>query len=519
MRPITNWTILGCRLAVCVLIGYWSAIFIGTHLPASIRITPDVNDKLKHYGAFAGLTLLMCYCTTSNNTVKRFGTIAVVILIYAMVDEWTQRFVPRRVPSVADFLADAAGMLTIMIPYVVVHRWRLRRADGPAHRDYPNGPTESTGQSIDLESDSSSSKLHRDPPPPSVALPVSTNEVLTNEVLTNEVLTGEVPTAPFPTTANAMNVALSNASGPNPRPTTVATATRSAATSVLTGVAALAFICLGVHSVVAIEPSSAVSQTPAVDSATEPSPIGRAWFEAMDSGDMDVKIILRDSTRGNVIVRNKTDKDLLVRLPNTFAAVPVLGQGMGGMGGMGGGGMGGGGMGGGGAQAGGGGMGGGGMGGGGMGGGGMGGGGMFRIAPEKQRKLPVQIVCLEHGKSDPNPKLNYKMVPLTQFSDDPQIAVVCEKLGNGEVTQKVAQAASWHIMDKLSWMELAHKNSVESKYTGNVRWFSPVELRFAQTLVSYAASLTAAESRQMVAEDTSRPGTLGVTSQSAGVNR
>ena len=106
---------------------YWVTIFVGTHLPASIRLTPDVSDKLKHFVAFAGLTFLMCYATTSRRTLARFGTIAAVVLIYAAVDEWSQRFVPRRVPSVGDFLADAAGMLTVMLPYIAMHRWWMRR--------------------------------------------------------------------------------------------------------------------------------------------------------------------------------------------------------------------------------------------------------------------------------------------------------------------------------------------------------------------------------------------------------
>jgi hypothetical protein len=200
-----------------------------------------------------------------------------------------------------------------------------------------------------------------------------------------------------------------------------------------------------------------------------------------------------------VLVKNLTDKPLDVKLPASFASVPVLAQGMMG-GGMGGGGMGGGGMGGGGGQAGGGGMGGGGMGG--MGGGGMGGGGGFmRLAPEKMRKVAVETVCLEHGKPDPNPRMAYKMVPLEQFTQDETVRVLCESLGNRQVTQNAAQAAAWHLMDGLTWHELATKNRVESKYTGNVRWFSNIELRTAQAIVSEAARI--AKARQESSDGTS----------------
>lgn len=223
-------------------------------------------------------------------------------------------------------------------------------------------------------------------------------------------------------------------------------------------------------------------------------------FEAMDAGQVDVKFIPHDASKANVLVKNLTDKPLEIRLPSAFAGVPVLGQmGMGGMGGMGGGmgGMGGGGMGGGGGgQAMGGGMGGGGMGGMGGGMGGMGGGmgGMMRVAPERMRKMQVTTVCLEHGKPDPNPKMAYKIVPLDQVTKDSNVTVLCEALGNGLVTQNTAQAAAWHLMDKMSWSELAAKNRVESKYLGTIRWFSPIELKTAVAVVSECKRI--AEERQ-----------------------
>ncbi|QDT10096.1 hypothetical protein [Stieleria marina] len=213
--------------------------------------------------------------------------------------------------------------------------------------------------------------------------------------------------------------------------------------------------------------------------------VNAEFFAAMDAGQIDVKFIPRDATQANVLVKNLTDKPLHIQLPAAFAGVPIQAQGMGGMGGggMGGGGMGGGG--GGGGQAAGGGMGGGGMGGGGMGGGGMGGGGGFmRVPPERMKKMQVTTVCLEHGKPDPNPKMAYKIVPLEKFTKDENVRVLCEALGNGLVTQNTAQAAAWHMLDDLSWDFLAKKNRVESKYTGNVRWFSVFELRTAVAVVN-----------------------------------
>ncbi len=192
-------------------------------------------------------------------------------------------------------------------------------------------------------------------------------------------------------------------------------------------------------------------------------------FQAIDEGKIEVNFIPKDATQATVVFKNKTDKALDLRLPDAFGAVHVHGQlgGMGGMGGMGGGmgGMGGG------------------MGGMGGGMGGMGG-GMFRVEADKTRKAKVPCVCLEHGKKDPNPRMKYKIVPIEQINNDPRVSKLCELLGKGRVAQNTLQAAAWHIANGLSWEELAHKNRVESKYTGNVRFFNPVELRSAFQLSS-----------------------------------
>jgi len=197
-------------------------------------------------------------------------------------------------------------------------------------------------------------------------------------------------------------------------------------------------------------------------------------FEAMEAGQIEAKIVPRNAAEATVLIKNLTDKPLALRMPAAFASLPVLAQGFGG--GMGGGGMGGGG---GGGQAGGGGMGG---GGGGM--GGMGGGGAFRVAPEQLRKLKVTTVCLEHGKPDPNPKMEYRIAPLEEFTNDGRIHALCEVLGRGLVSQNVAQAVAWHVMDKMPWETLAAKNRKESKYIGNVRWFSPRELNLAMRVAA-----------------------------------
>ncbi len=54
----------------------------------------------------------------------------------------------------------------------------------------------------------------------------------------------------------------------------------------------------------------------------------------------------------------------------------------------------------------------------------------------------------------------------------------------------------------MSWDELAKKNRVESKYVGNVRWFSPIELRTAVAVAGEAKRI--AEERGKTEESESQ---------------
>ncbi|MCG8648812.1 MAG: hypothetical protein MI861_03210 [Pirellulales bacterium] len=210
-------------------------------------------------------------------------------------------------------------------------------------------------------------------------------------------------------------------------------------------------------------------------------------FAAVDAGQIDVKFIPTNAARANVLIENKTDQVLHVKLPEAFAAVPVLGQfnqqqgfGLGQAGG--GNGVGGG------SQGLGGGLNQGGNQGFGLGnrGGQQGNGfgvGFMRIPPQKTRKVKVATVCLEHGKPDPNPRIAYQMIPIEQFTDDDRVVALCRKLGQGLIPQNTAQAAAWHLANGLDWEQIAKLNRVESRYRGNIRFFNSHELAGAKQVV------------------------------------
>ena len=170
-------------------------------------------------------------------------------------------------------------------------------------------------------------------------------------------------------------------------------------------------------------------------------------FKAMKDGSLTARLILKNSREGNVLIENKTDQPLTVKLPDAVVGVQVLKQG--GMGG----GMGGGG--GGGGQSSGGGMGGG--GGGQQGGGGGGGMGMFSIPPRKVVRLPYRGVCLEHGKREPTSRMRYALIPVEQYSKDASLHELLTLVARGQLPTPVAQAAAWNINSKMPWQSLAAK--------------------------------------------------------------
>ena len=254
----------------------------------------------------------------------------------------------------------------------------------------------------------------------------------------------------------------------------------------------------------------------AADSAEAPSSSASSatgvpdLFEAQERQLVSLRYIPNDSKSAQIIVTNRTRRPLTLRLPAAFAGIPVLAQ-MGGMGGMGGGNQGGfaaGGIGGGPQTTGGGagGLGGQGMNGMGGGGMGMGGGGAFSIPPERSRTFRVPTVCLEHGKPEPSSRMPYQLAKPEAFSSDPKLSVVLESLGRGELSQKVAQAAAWHIANGLSWEKLAAEKINHPGGIPDEPYFSPMELAAAHRVVAVATELAARRQQADASEATAKNG-------------
>ncbi len=223
----------------------------------------------------------------------------------------------------------------------------------------------------------------------------------------------------------------------------------------------------------------------------DPSAQTVEMFAAMEKGDISVRLIPKDSTESQVLIKNETDQPLNVKLPDAFAGVPVLAQqafgGAGGGGGHHSGSSGsshngnnqnqgtGGGM------------------------GGMMGGGMFNVPPEKIGKFKIPTVCLDHGKAEPRPAIPYTIKPIESYSSKPGVRELCEMLGSGKVSQRAAQAAAWHLNNGMSWEQLAAKRV--RHLTGQSQpYFSPAEIQVGMQLANSALRASKEKEKEKAAK-------------------
>ena len=86
------------------------------------------------------------------------------------------------------------------------------------------------------------------------------------------------------------------------------------------------------------------------------------------------------------------------------------------------------------------------------------GGGFFSIPPERTVRVPYVSACLNHGKPDPSSRLEYKLVPVEEYTKDEVLGELIRMVGSGRVNQHSAQAAIWNRTDNMSWQDLASKN-------------------------------------------------------------
>ncbi len=95
-----------------VLAVYWTALCVGTHIPATAAGLPvQVSDKLIHSVAYAGLAFLLALVLPRLG-LRRWRLYVMALLIaacYGALDELGQIPIPGRCADISDWYADVAG--------------------------------------------------------------------------------------------------------------------------------------------------------------------------------------------------------------------------------------------------------------------------------------------------------------------------------------------------------------------------------------------------------------------------
>ena len=89
----------------------WAALIFALSSRSSVP-TPGFagGDKILHFGAYAVLGLLLAHAARRSGLPPLWAV--AIGLLYAASDEWHQGFVPGRMPDAADWIADAAGVVS-----------------------------------------------------------------------------------------------------------------------------------------------------------------------------------------------------------------------------------------------------------------------------------------------------------------------------------------------------------------------------------------------------------------------
>ena len=115
------------RGATVILISYWVALFMATHVPADLGSDLplwDSWDKYAHFAGYSVLAVLLALAVSLRRplTWAGFLAMAMVLAAYAAVDELLQLPVPGRYGSLEDWLADISGTAIGLVGFLVLQK-------------------------------------------------------------------------------------------------------------------------------------------------------------------------------------------------------------------------------------------------------------------------------------------------------------------------------------------------------------------------------------------------------------
>ena len=231
-----------------------------------------------------------------------------------------------------------------------------------------------------------------------------------------------------------------------------------------------------------IAPIAVLQAASPLDSAPRPGYEEVDLFQALERGEITATVHVRDAEQLQLAIENRTDRELAVRMPNVFAAVPLHAQFQPG-----------------GAQQ------------GGFpafnqgnaaqnqgvgapggnnfnfGNNGQNNGGIFNVPPAKVVRTKLPCVCLEHGKDDPNPRLDYEIRPMHSVLADPHTARLVELLASS-TDRRVVQLAAWHRANGVTWEQLAALKQDRARRPDRPQ-YSPAEIAAARKLLKHVEEL------------------------------
>src|SRR6185369_3754608 len=85
--------------------------------------------------------------------------------------------------------------------------------------------------------------------------------------------------------------------------------------------------------------------------------------------------------------------------------------------------------------------------------------GLFSVPAGKVVKVKLTSVCLEYGKPEPHARNAYAVKPIEALCDKAEVVSILRSLGDGEVSQEVAQLAAWNIASGTGFEEIASLKS------------------------------------------------------------
>lgn len=264
------------------------------------------------------------------------------------------------------------------------------------------------------------------------------------------------------------------------------------------------------------KPDKKVIQNPQYDPAAEQVDL----FDAADAGQVAIKLIPKDANGGKVLIENKTDKPLTVKVPEVVVGVSIhaqivgLGQGnpfggpnaglglgqnnnqtggqqlMGGPLGQ--------------NQQ-------------GQQGQGLpfpggnnglnqpggnqnfpGNGLFFSIPAERTISVTMSSVCLEHGKPEPSSTSKYTLIRYSKVSDDQVLYQTLATLKSPKTDVKAVQAVAWHLANKMSFEELAAKTEDQLGGLLSNPYFTSNQIATAKRVLATATE----QAKEVTAEKT-----------------